>query len=159
MWIFKLLGVATLACSGILIARELNRKAMADLHQNEGWMALLRTVRGQIECFAKPIGEILAGCTAQELSACGYFGEGHPSDLQALLSHCRVHDAPTMAIVSRFAEEFGRGYREDEVRACDYALSLLDARRTALAGELPLKKKRNTVLCVCAALALALLLL
>lgn len=159
MWICKLFGAATLACSGMLIARELNGRATAARDQNEGWMALIRTVRGQIECFAKPIGEILAGCEAEALAACGYFGADTPSDLLTLLSHSTVHDPPTLAIVTRFAEEFGRGYREDEVRSCDYALSLLEARRATLAGELPLKKKRNAVLCVCAALALALLLL
>ena len=122
-------------------------------------MALLRRIRGQIECFGRPIGEILGGCGAEELAACGYTVEGAPADLSTLLSHVTACDTPTLETVSRFAEEFGRGYREDEVRACDYALSILDARRATLADELPLKKKQNTVLCVCAALALALVLL
>ena len=159
MWSFKIAGVLILACSGLGVSYELNRRASDALRQNEGMMALLRTVRGQIECFARPISEILGGCTEAELVACGYQKEELPTDLSELLVWCLPRDEATIAIVSRFAEEFGRGYREDEVRACDYALSLLEERRACLASELPAKKKRNVALCVCASLALALLLL
>jgi len=159
MWLFKLTGAVLLACSGIAAACVLNRKASEALRQAEGMMALLRTVRGQIECFARPISEILSACERKELEACGYFGEDAPKDLLELLTQCWRYDEETVETVSRFAEEFGRGYREDEVRACDYTLSLLDKRREKLAAELPAKKKRNTVLSVCAALAIVLLLL
>ena len=159
MWIFKLLGVALLLISGLVLSRMLNRTVTAALRQNEGMMALLRRVRGQIECFSRPIGEILSGCEDTELAACGYEGKECPLDLAALLVQVAVYDVPTVETMTRFAEEFGRGYREDEVRACDYALSLLDARRAVLQDEMPQKKKRNTVLSVCASLALALLLL
>ncbi len=159
MWSFKIAGMLMLACSGLVVAYELNCRATAALRQNEAYMALIRTVRGQIECFARPISEILCSCEHEELEGCGYFYDKPPSDLLHLVAKSTVHDVSTVAIVSRFAEEFGRGYREDEVRACDYALSRLEERRASLAAELPSKKKRNTALCVCAALALALLLL
>ena len=159
MWIFKLVGAGMLACSGIFMAYELNRHATAVLRQNEGMMALIRAIRGQIDCFARPISEILASCERQTLDACGYEDEEIPTDLLSLVERCRVYDAETRAIVLRFAGEFGRGYREDEVRACDYALALLEERRTAIAEALPDKKKRNTALAVCASLAVALLLL
>lgn len=159
MWLFRLAGVLMLACSGLAVSQTLNRRATAALCQTEGFMALIRAVRGQIECFARPIGQILFSCERETLDACGYAGEMPPSDLAVLVKQVRVYDAPTVAAVARFSEEFGRGYRADEVRACDYTLSLLEDRRTRLAGELPQKKKRNVVLCVCASLALALLLL
>ncbi len=159
MWLLKLTGAVLLTCSGIAASHVMNRKESEALRQNEGMMALLRTVRGQIECFARPIPEILSACERKELDACGYFGEDVPKDLLGVIGQCRRYDEESVEIVSRFAEEFGRGYREDEVRACDYTLSLLDQRREVLAKELPAKKKRNTVLSVCAALALALLLL
>lgn len=159
MWLFKLMGAMLLVYSGVATSCELNRRATAALTQNEGMLALLRTVRGQIECFARPISEILASCDAEMLFACGYRGEGMPSDLSTLLKACRGSDVDTIRIVTRFAEEFGRGHREDEVRACDYTLELLEARRQTLSADLPVTKKRNTVLSVCGAMALALLLL
>ncbi len=159
MWVFRIAGVLVLACSGFAAAHELNRRSTAALKQTEGLMRLLRTVRGQIACFARPIPEILRACEPSVLAACGYTKQESPPDLFALLSHSTVYDAPSVGIVWHFAEEFGRGYREDEVRACDYALSLLEERRTSLCADLPIRKKRNTALCVCAALALALLLL
>lgn len=159
MWLFKLLGVALLTCSGLGVSHELNRRASAALQQNEAMMALIRTVRGQVECFAKPISEILRACDPGELAACGYTSAETPNDLLALVRHCLIYDEKTMQIVLRFAEEFGRGYREDEVLGCDYALSLLEERRAHLATEIPAKKKRNCVLALCAALATAILLL
>ena len=159
MWIYKALGTLLLACSGVMAATELNRVASAALRQNEGMMALLRTVRGQIECFSLPIGTILGTCEKEVLFSCGYGRDGAPRDLDELLAYTKVWDARSVAIVSQFALEFGRGYREDEVRACDYALSLLEERRAALAAELPVRKKRNATLTICASLALALLLL
>ena len=159
MWLFKLMGATLLACSGLAVSHELNRRASAALKQNEATMSLLRAVRGQIECFARPIPEILAACEPSLLEECGYGGRDAPGDLLQLFLACQVYDAETLQIAVRFAEEFGRGYREDEVRACDYALSLLEERRARLAADIPTKKKRNTVLSVCAALAVALLLL
>ena len=159
MWILKLVGTMMLVCSGFAASYELNRRAVAALRQNEGMMSLLRTVRGQIECFARPISEILSASDTRDLLACGYFGEETPSDLLGLLSQCKVYDRATVKIVLQFAEEFGRGYREDEVRACDYVLSRLEERRVQMAAELPIKKKRNTALAVCASLAIALFLL
>ena len=159
MWIFKAAGAALLVCSGIAVAAQMNRTAEAALRQNEGIMALLRAVRGQIECFSLPIGQILAACDRDLLLACGYTEEEKPRDLGEILSRMTVWDARTVSIFSQFAAEFGRGYREDEVRACDYALSLLEERRGVLAKDLPVKKKRNMTLSVCGALALALLLL
>ena len=148
-----------LACSGVAVGVMLNRTASVALRQNEAMMTLLRTVRGQIECFSLPIGQILAGCEREVIEACGYTEEETPRDLLAFISHVTAFDSRTVSIVSQFGAEFGRGYREDEVRACDYALSLLEERRCALAAELPVKKKRNMTLSVCASLALALLLL
>ena len=159
MWFFKLLGVAALVCSGMATSYELNRRASAALQQNEAMMALIRTVRGQIECFARPISEILSTCAESDLVACGYLYSDVPSDLSEFAGKCISYDEETMQIVLRFAEEFGRGYREDEVRGCDYVLTLLDERRACLAAEIPVKKKRNCVLAVCAALAMAIFLL
>lgn len=159
MWIIKLAGTLMLVCSGWSISHKCNVRATAALRQNEGYLSLLRTVRGQIECFARPIGEILASCENTDFYVCGYLGDESPKDLGTLLAGCQWYDVPTRSIVSRFAEEFGRGYREEEVKACDYALSLLDARRESLAAELPQIKRRNTALWVCGSLAIALLLL
>ena len=159
MWFFKIAGASMLACSGVAVGVMLNRTASAALRQNEAMMALLRTGRGQVECFSLPIGQILAGCEREVIEACGDTEEDTPRDLEGLVSHVTVWDPRTVSIISQFGAEFGRGYREDEVRACEYAISLLEERRSTLALELPVKKKRNMTLSVCASLALVLLLL
>lgn len=159
MWLWRLAGVLMLACSGLTVSQRLNRRAAAALAQVEGFMKLIRTVRGQIACFSRPIGEILGTCESEVLLACGYLEGRPPRDLCELVAHSHAYDLPTMHAVSDFVREFGHGYRADEVRVCDYALSLLEERRALLARELPQRKKQNIALSVCVSLALAVLLL
>lgn len=159
MLVLKIVGALILVCSGAFAAHVLNAGEALRLKQTEGFMTLFRTVKTQIDCFALPIGDILRALDRDTLDACGYREEKKPSQLLELSEKCEVYDAVACSVFEQFAREFGRSYREEEVRACEYYLSLLEDRRVTLSGELPVKKKRNLTLCLCAALALALLLL
>lgn len=159
MFVFKIVGTLILVCSGAFAAHVLNTGAALALKQTEGVMALLRSIKTQIDCFALPIGDILRNLDQKTLDACGYRGTACPDQLDGFLENCEVYDAATFSVFAQFAREFGRNYREEEVRACEYYLALLEERRACLDAELPVKKKRNLTLCICAALALALLLL
>lgn len=155
---FKVIGALILCGSGLWGASLLNGRASAALRQAEGFSALLRTVKLRVDCYAQSLPEILAACEWRTLGDCGYRGEERPRDLEALLAGCAVYDAGSVSALREFAAEFGRGYREEQVRACAYTLSLLEERRVALASALPTEKKRNTTLCLAASLGAAILL-
>ena len=158
MMVYKLAGALILSVSGMLCAACLNRRAEGRLSEVSGWIALLRFCKVQIECYSLPMGEILGRCGGEMLSACGYLGEIAPRSFEDLLRASAWRDGETERIVRGFCEEFGRGYREEQMRGCDYYLSALEAHREGLAKRLPAQKKMNTTLSVCAALAMVLLL-
>lgn len=155
----RVLGAAILSLCGVLFARQLNRRAEARLHEVEAWIALLRFVKGQVECFSLPMREILLRCDAAILRGCGYAADVAPKSFSGMLEASSFCDGECEKIARAFAEEFGRGYREEETRGCEYYLAQLESYKETLTKKLPAQKKMNATLSVCAALALVLLLL
>jgi len=159
MGFYRIAGALILAVSGIGGAYWLNQSATASLRQVEAWLALLRYVKTQVECFSLPVSEILRRADPQLLRGCGYMGTMPPRSFEALLTFCAIRDGETEQLIRSFAEEFGKSYREEQSRGCDYYFSLLDARREGLVSQLPAKKRINSALCVSGALALVILLI
>ena len=155
----KAVGALILALSGIGGAAWLNRSASSVLVQIEGWQRLLRFIKLQIDCFSLPVSVILERCDRATLRACGYVSDLPARGLGELWERCSVQDEQTREIVRGFVSEFGKGYREEQLRSCDYYLSLLEQRRGTVAAQLPGKKKRNATLCVSGALAVVILLI
>lgn len=155
----RLAGAVFLTVSGAMSAYLINAAASASLSQTEGFIAFVRFARVQVDCFSLPIGEILSSFEEKELLECGYDQKTKPKNLLEMSCSLRVYDSEAYKIFCTFASEFGRGYRTEQLRACDYYISLLEERRKTLLSSLPAKKKRNGAVCVCASLALAILLL
>ena len=155
----RIVGAAILSLCGVLFAAHLNRRAECRLRQVEGWISLLRFVKAQVECFSLPMSEILLRCDQAVLQSCGYPADIPPKSFSAMCEASTFCDAECVRIARAFAEEFGKGYREEEMRGCDYYLAQLEAHKEMLAKKLPVQKKMNATLSICAALALVLLLL
>ncbi len=155
----RLAGAVLLTFSGAFAARSINASISMSLAQTEGIISFIRFARVKIDCFSLPIGEIITLYGEKELLKCGYEKRISPKSLSELVGSLRVCDREAYKIFCAFASEFGRGYRQDQLKACDYYLALLEEHRKALLTSLPQKKKRNGALCVCASLALAILLL
>ena len=154
----RIVGAAILSLCGVLFAAHLNRRAECRLRQVEGWISLLRFVKAQVECFSLPMSEILWQCDREILRSCGYPADLSPKSFSAMIEAASFCDGECARIAHAFAEEFGKGYREEEMRGCDYYLAQLEAHKESLAKKLPAQKKMNATLSVCAALALVLLL-
>ena len=155
---YKIIGALILFLSGLWVARLLNARAMAAFCQSEGILSLLRTVKLRVDCYAEALPEILSSLSPKILHDCGYRGEDLPRDFDQLLAGCTVLDEESMSALREFASEFGRGYRDEQVRACAYSISRVETRREALARALPMEKKRNTTLCLALSLGAAILL-
>ena len=155
---YKIIGALILFVSGLWGAHLLNMRAEAALRQAEGILSLLRTVKLRVDCYAEALPEILSSISPETLRDCGYRSEVVPRDLDQLLSGCAVLDEESVSALIEFASEFGRGYRDEQVRACSYTISRVEGRREALLGALPMEKKRNTTLCLALSLGMAILL-
>ena len=159
MHFYKIAGAMILVLSGCAGAWFMNSAASRSLSQTEAFISFLRFVRIQIECFAMPAGEIILRCDRTLLEECGLRGEPLPTTLDELVGRCAVRDSEVGEVLRGFASSFGKGYRDEQLRECDYYLGLLCDRRQKMSEELPRKKKLNSTLCICWALALVILFL
>ena len=66
----KLFGSLLLVGAGLYIALLLARYEHRRVGVLDGYLSLLRFIRGQIDCFSMPIGQILATVDPSVLAAC-----------------------------------------------------------------------------------------
>jgi len=158
MQLYSVIGVFILVGSGIAGAWAMIRKAQASLHQVDALIAFLRYARIEVECFSMPVSQILQRADQSLIEACGCSARG-AERLDDFFVRCEISDKEAYDILQKFANDFGKGYREEQLRECDYYLDMLIRRREELAAHLPKKMKLDATLCICLALAVAVLLL
>ena len=151
---FKVIGAIFVAISGVMLTVTLNRRTLTVLRQTEGWEQLLGQIKTEVECFSLPISDILARTDTSLLRLCGYTGADAPRGLLELVENTAFADAEVSRIARRFASEFGRCYKGEQVERCAYFTSLMSGRRQSIAAELPSKRKLNATLCIATSLGL-----
>lgn len=155
----KWIGALLLVASGCFGAAYTGRRAAERLMRVEGLCDLLQRIRTEVDCFSLPIGEILSRCDREILRKCGYESSSPPRDMEGLMRGCRIHDREAREILLRFSENFGRCYREEQLRRCVYACDSLRLRRERLSEELPRRRRMQSTLLVSGALALVIIFL
>lgn len=127
------------------------------IEQTEAFIALVKYIKNQIDCYSMPMEKILHSCP-ELLLRLGI--EKEISSLSELLSECEiVCGEDCKKILYTFSESFGKGYREHQVKRCDAAVTELEEIKKRLGTEYPSKKKTAAALCfaVGGALLIALL--
>lgn len=158
MPVFKWGGFALIICCGIFAGRSIVLFERRKYMQIEGFVALLQYVRLQIECFSLPVPKILAQCDEKILTACGV--EGTPHDFEALLSKTTLYLSEEYCrLLYEFATRLGSGYREEQLRCCEYYLTRLQTYLDSTRTELVKRERMAYFLPPALALALGLLLL
>ncbi len=157
--LYKILGIFVVAGCGISAASIVRTRGKARLEGLEGLIELLRFIRSQIECFAKPLPRILSEAPRELYVQCGYTGEGAPRDLKEILENSDICDTEAREIFESASLELGRGYLREQLRCCDYYLDLLEQRRAALSEGLPAKAKAQGAVCIATALGAIIILL
>lgn len=159
MILFKAVGAVLLVAGGIMIASYMNGRLEREAELIRGWLALLRYIKNRIECFSQPIGEILSGCDPHLLFACGYRVEPLPKDISELMGKAELPKGEAEKLIREFFSDFGRYYREEQIKECDRYISALSACLEEKKEQLPTKKKLILTLTLSACLALIILLL
>ena len=153
---FKWLGAVSIFACGIFVGGCLSAFHRRRLAQAEGFLALLRLIRLQIDCFSMPVSRILAECDREILVACGT--EAVPGDFKALLQSVHLYLPEEMCrLLEDFSARLGGSYREEELRCCDYYLARLTPSCDALRTELG--SRERVALFLPPALSVALILL
>ena len=151
-------AIIILAC-GFELSRRLNKRYSERLSSAEAYLALLRYIRSQIDCYALPIGDILERADKDLLIRCGWRMEDSPRSLEELLEKSESVDFGANPLLREFCLDFGNNYRDEQLRRCDHYINALSDISDALARELPSKKKLNSTLCISGALAVVILLI
>ena len=117
----------------------------------DGWIDLILYIRGQIDCYLMPLDEILSGGDRALFEAC--MSPSNAADLPAILNASGIYlDGES------FVREIGSGYREEQLKRCDFFIASLRSQREKIAAALPLRVRLCATLCICIALATAILL-
>lgn len=158
MQAFKWLGIATIFACGVLVGAFLAAFERRRVTQAEGFLALLRLIRLQIDCFSMPVSRILAECDRRTLVACGV--DVPPRDMKALLASAKLYQPEEICrLLDDFAARLGGGYREEQLRSCDYYLARLGPYCDKLRAELQGRERLALILPPALSVALILLLI
>ena len=155
MYSLKLLGALLIIGVGGATALLCRKREKRRLCLLEGWIDLIRHVRGQIDCYLLPLDEIFSAVRLDTK-------EDMPTGEQCLRAILRQGqgdlDSESLRLLRGFVDRIGRGYREDQVRLCDEILTALCDLRDRRAAQLPARLRVSTALCLCGAIGGALLL-
>lgn len=156
---FKILGVALLLGVGVLSGLAFAAFERRRCRQAEGFVALLRYIRLQIECFSMPVCKILESCDGQILVDCGVEAEAL-TDFSALLTGTRLYLPEEFCrLLSDFGAQLGGCYRAEQLRCCDYYLERLTPLCDRLRGDLARRERMVLLLPMAVAAILVLMLL
>ncbi len=155
--VWKLIGALLMLVTGVVVARGQIAHEKKKLWVLEGWIGLLLYTRAQIDCYLMPLEEILENADKGLLRAAGAgcVGGSQKELLDAALPYLEDESA---RLLTSLVRELGNGYREEQLRRCDYYLAALEKERERLAAALPARLKLCAAMSVCAAAFLAILL-
>lgn len=153
----KLIGCLLILAAGGGAAFLCARAERKRLEVLDGWIDLIVYVRSRIDCFLMPQDEILSSLDPELIRHCG--GSGACRSFSALCRTSERYLSPdSRRIVGSFAGGIGDGYREEQVRACDYYIDALREIRKQTAAELPARIRVRVALSLTGAVGAAILL-
>ena len=155
--IVKLIGGGVIVICSIFFTISHRRFEERRLRTLDGLIALINYIKGQVDCYALPIGEILTRLPAEIFCDCNC-PEGAYS-LDEIVMQCRVYlEKESLRLIEAFASEFGSTFREEQLRRCDYYISSLTAERRLLYDDVIKRSRVGSALWICSSLALLILL-
>lgn len=156
MWI-KLIGSIFLALSGAFSAISICRYHRRRLDTIDGFISLIYYVKGQVDCYARPIGDILRSMPSEILRDCNC-PKGAWS-LEELVEESKIYlDPESLRLMTSFATEFGSIFREEQTRRCEHYAAELRARRAYISDKLSGEMRSGSAICIGISLCLVILL-
>ena len=153
----KILGALLILSVGVFSAYVSVQYEKKRLTVVDGWIDLILYIRGQIDCYLLPIGDILLGGDRALFEAC--MSPSNAADLPAILGASEIYlDGDAKHTLESFVREIGTGYREEQLKRCDFFIASLRTQRERIAAALPMRVRLCATLCICLSLATAILL-
>lgn len=155
--ILKLIGSIVVVASSISVAishRVFQEKKLRTL---DGFIALLMYIKGQVDCYALPLYEMLMGIPPEILYDCN--SPLGVESLDELIGESRVYlEDESLRLLESFSLEFGSIFREEQLRRCDFYIEALVEERKRLSADVERRARVGGALSVCAMIGLVILL-
>ncbi len=153
----KLIGSLLIALAGGGFAMAVCIFERKRLEVLDAFIALLFYIKGQIDCYALPISDILLGLDENILRGC--MCKKRPESIEEMIRHSKIYlEDESRRLMYSFAAEFGSTFREEQLRRCDYYIQCLCEERRRLSGEVPLRSRTGSALWICSSLGLLIIL-
>lgn len=172
MILYKAIGGLLILGMGGYVSLSISRYERRRLRVLDAYISLIYYIKGQIDCYALPVGDILARADPALIAAClGLERDdrdtaellacfvGTDSPLPRLVNESRLYLEPeSERLLRTFSGELGHTFRTEQVARCDYYISALTEERRKLFAALPARVRVSSVLCICCALGATVLL-
>jgi hypothetical protein len=155
----KALGLVVLLFSGLLSATLVVNLLETRAKRVKTVCQTMRFIKRMVECFSMSARDILVKMPQKLKEDCGYTKETEDGSLLSFAMACHIEDAEAQAIFIEFARSFGKNYRAEQVRECEYYIGRMEEREQQIANRLPSQKKLALALIVCTTLVVLILLL
>lgn len=161
--IWKLLGSLILLFAGGYVSLAITRFERRRLHVLDGYISLIYFIKGQIDCYAMPLADILASADPSVIAACLGLELTSPPPvpcpLPDMVRESRLYLEPEAErLLTTLTGELGSTYRAEQVSRCEHYLTALTEERKKLMDTLPARLRATCTLCICCALVAAVLL-
>lgn len=158
MHFIKWLGLGTVFVCALGLGALLASFERERYRQAEAFLRFMRYVRLQIDCFSAPLSQILSLMDEELRLACGICEEGMRTG--NWLAGTRLLLPPEgRALLAEFSAALGSGFREEQLRCCDYYMARFSPLCERLRAELPRRIRLAFLLPVALGGALILLLI
>lgn len=156
-WEWKLIGALLMLVTGAAVAKARIAHEKKKLWVLDAWLGLLLYTRAQIDCYLMPLEEIFKSADVELIRSAGA-GSVRRSQKELLDAALPYLDRESARLLTSWLCELGNGYREEQLRRCDYYLAALEKERARLAAALPARLKLCAATSICAAVGTAILL-
>ena len=130
--IVKLLGAGIVILASVFYGNDRIREEGIKLRRIAAFTDMIEYVRDNIDHFAAPLNDIFARYTSDELESIGFLAAVRERGLAAASSEAEregyMDDGEIKKVFSDFCRRVGGGYKEDELRLCEYTLSQMHKR-------------------------------
>jgi len=152
-------GLAVLLLSAVSYSFVLVKNENRKLSQIKEICALILHIRNHIESFMTPLGTILRSYNGYGDAFCDFAETAKEHDLLYAAEHCRLFvDEETVRLLLEFSRKIGGGYKEDQLRLCDYYHKRIQEIYSNAKEENQKKLKMYRTLPIMSALSIALML-
>lgn len=124
----KIIGAVLILASSLGVSAFLTKEGKRKVENLEAIIKLIEYIKRNIDAFLTPLSGIFTGYTCEVLDGCGFGDEMRKNGLVSAVQcgYLMLSENADDELLS-FAEKLGGGYRDEEVKRCEYYRSVFES--------------------------------